>query len=70
MASAPVLALETMEALEGALPTPELAVRAAELVTKRTKPVKNQAGSPGHRRLMARVMCRRLLDELFGGAKA
>lgn len=70
MASAPILALEAMEALEGALPTPELAVRAAELVTKRTKPVKNQAGSPGHRRLMARVMCRRLLDELFGGAKA
>ncbi|MDR3569582.1 MAG: FAD binding domain-containing protein [Syntrophobacteraceae bacterium] len=66
MASAPVVALETMEALEGAAPTPELISKAAELVAKRTKPVKNQAGSPGHRRLMAKVMCRRLLEELLG----
>ncbi|MDR3555693.1 MAG: xanthine dehydrogenase family protein subunit M [Syntrophobacteraceae bacterium] len=65
MASSPVLALETMEVLEGALPAPELLASAAELVTKRTKPVGNQAGSPGHRRLMARVMCRRLLKELL-----
>ncbi len=65
MASAPVLALETMEVLEGALPTAELAAKAADLVAKRTKPVKNQAGSPGHRRHMAQVMCRRLLEELL-----
>lgn len=64
MASSPVLALETMEALEGGIPTPELLANAASLVVKRTKPVKNQADSPGHRRLMARVLCRRLLEEL------
>jgi 4-hydroxybenzoyl-CoA reductase subunit beta len=65
LASAPVLAVETMEALEGEAPGSELLARAAELVTKRTKPVKNQADTPGHRRLMARVMCRRLLEELL-----
>ncbi|MGC8494128.1 MAG: FAD binding domain-containing protein [Syntrophobacteraceae bacterium] len=69
MASAPVLALETMEALEGSIPTPELLANAAGLVVKRAKPVKNQAGSPGHRRLMARVMCRRLLEELTGAGR-
>ncbi len=64
MASSPVLALETMEALEGAVPTPDLLANAASLVVKRAKPVKNQAGTPAHRRLMARVLCRRLLEEL------
>jgi 4-hydroxybenzoyl-CoA reductase subunit beta len=64
MASAPVLAVETMAALEGNRPTTELLGSAAELVTKRARPVKNQASSPAHRRHMARVLCRRLLEEL------
>lgn len=64
MASAPVMASQTMAALEGARPDPDVLARAAELVTKGTRPVKNQAGSPAHRRHMARVLCRRLLTEM------
>lgn len=64
LASAPVAAVETMAVLEGNRPTPDLLGRAAELVTKSTRPVKNQASSPGHRRHMARVLCRRLLEEM------
>ena len=64
LASAPVVAFEAMELLEGAAPSPDLMDRAIELVGKRTCPVKNQAGSPAHRRLMARVYCRRLLVRL------
>jgi len=64
LASAPVLAVETMAVLEGSRPTPDLLGRAAEFVTKRTRPVKNQASSPAHRRHMARVLCRRLLEQI------
>jgi 4-hydroxybenzoyl-CoA reductase subunit beta len=66
LASAPVLAENAMEVLEGAEPTAEVIARAAELAAKAARPVKNQAGTPGHRRLMARVMCRRLLEEMAG----
>ncbi len=64
LASAPVIAFEAMELLEGAQPSPELLTRAAELVGKRTCPVKNQAGTPAHRKSIARVYCQRLLTGL------
>ena len=64
LASAPVIAFEAMELLEGAEPSAELLARASEQVGKRTCPVKNQAGSPAHRKSMARVYCRRLLTRL------
>ncbi|MEI6824611.1 MAG: FAD binding domain-containing protein [Desulfuromonadales bacterium] len=64
LASAPVIAFEAMELLEGAQPSPELIARAVERVGKRTCPVKNQAGSPAHRKQMARVYCQRLLARL------
>lgn len=64
LASAPVIATEAMLLLEGALPSPELLQRASELIGKRTCPVKNQAGTPAHRRLMARVYAQRLLTRL------
>ena len=61
---APVLAREAMEALEGQPPAPEVLARAAGLVTRGTRPVANQASSPAHRRRMARVLTRRLLEDL------
>jgi len=64
LASAPVIASEAMELLEGAQPSPELLSQAVELVGKRTCPVKNQAGSPAHRKQMARVYSQRLLTHL------
>ncbi len=70
LASAPILAVETMAALEGSRPTADKLGNAAELVTKGTRPVNNQAGSPAHRRHMARVMCRRLLEEMVGTCDA
>ncbi len=68
---APVLAREAMEALEGEVPSPEVLARAAGLVTRGTRPVANQASTPAHRRRMARVLTRRLLEDLTGhGRKA
>lgn len=67
LASAPVIAQETMAVLEGSLPTSDILDRAADLVTKGTKPVRNQAGTPAHRRHTARVICRRLLGDLTDG---
>ena len=64
LASSPVIATEAMELLEGAQPSGELLERASELIGKRSSPVKNQAGTPAHHRLMARVYCRRLLTRL------
>ena len=64
LASSPIVAAETMALLEGRRPEAGLLAEAAGLVTKRTKPVRNQASTPTHRRHMARVMCRRLLEEL------
>ena len=64
LASAPILAVETMAVLEGSQPSHDVLNHAAELVTKGTRPVKNQASSPAHRRHMARVLCRRLLEEI------
>jgi CO/xanthine dehydrogenase FAD-binding subunit len=64
LASAPVIATEAMAILEGAQPSEELMARATELIGKGTSPVKNQAGSPAHRKLMARVYVRRLLTRL------
>jgi len=66
LASAPVLAREAMAAFEGAEPAPELFAAAAELAAKAARPVQNQAGTPAHRRHMARVLCRRLLEGLTG----
>ena len=64
LASSPVIASEAMGLLEGALPSSELLAQATDLIGKRTSPVKNQAGSPAHRKLMARVYCQRLLARL------
>lgn len=64
LASAPVIASEAMELLEGARPTPELIERAVGEVGRRTCPVKNQAGTPAHRKQIARVYCKRLLARL------
>ncbi len=64
LASSPVTASEAMELLEGAQPSPELLARVTELIGKRTSPVKNQAGSPAHRKQMARVYAQRLLTRL------
>jgi len=64
LASAPIIAVEAMELLEGAQPSPDLFTRAVEQVGKRSCPVKNQAGTPAHRRQMAKVYCRRLLARL------
>jgi 4-hydroxybenzoyl-CoA reductase subunit beta len=68
LASAPALARETMALLEGCVPSEALLREAAELVARGTHPVKNQAGTPAHRLKMARVLCRRLLDELTRAA--
>jgi 4-hydroxybenzoyl-CoA reductase subunit beta len=65
MASAPILALETMATLEGARPTPELLGQAAARVTIGTRPVKNQAATPAYRRHMARVLCQNLFQEVI-----
>ena len=66
---APVLARDAMEALEGEHPAPEVLARAAGLVTRGTRPVANQASTPPHRRRMARVLTRRLLEDLTGGGR-
>jgi len=63
---APVLAQEAMEILEGQAPLPERLERAAQRVTSGTRPAPNQHSTPGHRRRMARVMARRLLEALAG----
>jgi 4-hydroxybenzoyl-CoA reductase subunit beta len=68
LASAPILAVETMALLEGSQPSHDVLNHAAELVTKGSRPVKNQASSPAHRRHMARVLCRRLLEEIVSAA--
>ncbi len=64
MASAPILAHDSMAVLEGSYVNPDLLDHASELVTKGTRPVKNQASSPAHRRHMARTLFRRLLEEI------
>lgn len=66
MASAPVTALATMAALEGRRPTRELLREAADSVVRGTRAMPNLAGTPAHRRLMARSLCRSLLEELAG----
>ena len=70
LASSPVVATETMALLEGRRPEAGLLAEAAGLVTKGTKPVRNQASTPTYRRHMARVMCRRLLEELNAGTSS
>lgn len=64
LASAPVIAVEAMEILEGESVSAERFTRASELIGKRTCPIRNQAGSPLHRKLMARRYCHRLLTQL------
>jgi len=64
MASAPFIARASMALLEGAEPSAELIARAAVLADKGSCPVKNQDGTPAHRRQMAKVYCRRLLSRL------
>lgn len=65
MASAPLIARDSMALLEGAEPSAELIARAAALVDRGSSPVKNQDGIPAHRRQMAKVYCRRLLSRLL-----
>ena len=64
MASAPLFARESMALLEGAEPSAELISRAAALADRGSCPVKNQDGTPAHRRQMAKVYCGRLLSRL------
>ena len=64
LASAPLLAVEAMALLEGSPPVSNILDQAADLVTKGTRPVKNQASTPAHRRHMARVLCRKLLGDI------
>ena len=64
LASAPLLAEETMVLLEGRRPEAALLDEAAALVTRGTRPARNQGDTPGQRREVARVMCRRLLADL------
>ena len=64
LASAPLSARETMALLEGRRPEPALLDEAAALVTRGTRPTRNQGDTPGQRRDVARVMCRRLLADL------
>jgi 4-hydroxybenzoyl-CoA reductase subunit beta len=64
LGSAPLRAVSSEEVLEGRAPDESLLDEAAALVTRGTRPARNQGDSPGHRREMARVMCRRLLASL------
>ena len=64
LASAPLWAGEAMALLEGRRPEPALLDEAAALVTRGTRPARNQGDTPGQRREVARVMCRRLLADL------
>ena len=64
MASAPLIARDSMAILEGAEPSTELITRAALMVDRGSCPVKNQDGMPAHRRQMVKVYCRRLLARL------
>jgi 4-hydroxybenzoyl-CoA reductase subunit beta len=65
LASAPVLALETMALLEGREFDGKKMEDAAKKVTRGTHPVKNQPGSPEHRRHMARILFRRMVEKLM-----
>ena len=64
LASAPLLAGETMALLDGRRPEGALLDEAAALIARGTRPARNQGDTPGQRREVARVMCRRLLAEL------
>jgi 4-hydroxybenzoyl-CoA reductase subunit beta len=65
LASAPILARETMALLEGQVYEEKILQEATELVSRGTHPVKNQPGSPEHRRRMARILFRRTVEKLM-----
>ncbi|NLE74183.1 MAG: hypothetical protein GX604_06115 [Actinobacteria bacterium] len=64
VASAPIMALEAMQELEGREPNAEVAARAAQAAARAARPVPNQATTPGQRRLMVTVLTERLLCKL------
>lgn len=64
LASAPVLAGATMARLEGKQYSEEILKEAEEKLTRGTHPVRNQSGSPEHRRRMARILFRRAVEKL------
>lgn len=64
LASAPVLAREAMDLLEGKPFSAGIIEEAMVCLTRGTHPVRNQTGSPEHRRQMARLLFRRAAEKL------
>lgn len=64
LASAPVLAREAMDLLEGKPFSAGIIEEAMAGLTHGTHPVRNQAGSPEHRRQMARLLFRQAAEKL------
>jgi len=67
MASAPVMAREAMAILEGREYGKTILEEAAEQVSRGTHPVRNQLGSPDHRRRMTKILFRRMVAKLVTG---
>jgi 4-hydroxybenzoyl-CoA reductase subunit beta len=65
LASAPISAREAMALLEGQEYGEKILQEAMERVSRGTHPVKNQPGSPEHRRHMARILFRRTVEKLM-----
>ncbi len=65
LASSPVLAEEAMQQLEGMPYGDRIMADAVTGLTKRIHPVRNQEGSPEHRRRMAGILFRRAVEELM-----
>jgi 4-hydroxybenzoyl-CoA reductase subunit beta len=65
LASSPVLAGETMTLLEGKPYGEQVMEESMIGLTRGTHPVRNQAGSPEHRRRMTRILFRRAVERLI-----
>ncbi|MBN1548964.1 MAG: FAD binding domain-containing protein [Syntrophaceae bacterium] len=65
LASSPILAKEAMDLLEGRPYSEEIIEEAVSCLTRRTRPVRNQEGSPEHRRRMARILFQRGVEKLI-----
>lgn len=65
LASAPITAREAMALLEGQEYEEKMLQEAMERISRGTHPVKNQPGSPEHRRRMVRILFRRAVEKLM-----
>ncbi|HPJ95973.1 MAG TPA: hypothetical protein PK022_01610, partial [Syntrophales bacterium] len=64
LASSPVLAGESMTLMEEKSYSERVVEEAMACLTRGTHPVRNQAGSPEHRRRMAGILFRRAVEKL------